>query len=533
MSRRGLTRAALGMSAVTAASRAFGFVRVLVIAAVLGTTYLGNAFQASNSFSNVLFELLAAGALSAVIVPTLVALVDRGDRAEAERITGALLGVALVVLVPIAVLGVVAAPWLARLLLRGVEDPTIAAEQRELATFLLRWFVPQIVLYAFGAVATGALYACRRFAVTAAAPIGNTIVMVGALLAFRVVAGPDPGLELSGGERMLLALAGTGGVVAFVAVLVVASHRAGFRLRPRRPTRDPALQQILRLAGWGVLLHAGAGLLLGGAIVLGNGVEGGVVAYQVAWVFFLAPYAILAQPVHTTILPELAADVARVDLDAFGRDLRWALDTIALVVVPVSAALVALSLPFMRVVVFGAAAGDGVPLLAAGMAALALGLVPYSAFFLLSRAFFAIGDSRTPAIVAIGSAILGVAVMGALAATTSGAARVAALGLGHTAAYALGAVGLLAMLRRRTRIALLPSRFPIALLCAIPSAAVMWLVWRALEVDGRIPTAFVGLGLVAVAGATYVLALRRAGVQLPQRPSKGSTSAGPPHMGIA
>ena len=72
------TRAADRMGAVTAVSRAFGFVRVLVIAAVLGTTYLGNAFQAANSVSNVLFELVAAGALSAVLVPDVRAAARQG-----------------------------------------------------------------------------------------------------------------------------------------------------------------------------------------------------------------------------------------------------------------------------------------------------------------------------------------------------------------------------------------------------------------------------------------------------------------------
>ena len=54
--RPSLTRAVLGMGAVTAGSRLVGFVRVLVIAAILGTTYLGNTFQASNTVSNVIFE---------------------------------------------------------------------------------------------------------------------------------------------------------------------------------------------------------------------------------------------------------------------------------------------------------------------------------------------------------------------------------------------------------------------------------------------------------------------------------------------
>ena len=60
------------MGAATAASRGVGFVRIWVVATVLGTTYLGNTYQSSSAVSNVLFELLAAGALSAVLVPTFV-----------------------------------------------------------------------------------------------------------------------------------------------------------------------------------------------------------------------------------------------------------------------------------------------------------------------------------------------------------------------------------------------------------------------------------------------------------------------------
>ena len=76
--------------------------------------------------------------------------------------------------------------------------------------------------------------------------------------------------------------------------------------------------------------------------------------------------------------------------------------------IPVSAGLVVIALPMMRLVAFGSATKTGPALLAAGMASLALGLYPYGAFLLLARSYYALGDSRTPAIVAIGSALLGV-----------------------------------------------------------------------------------------------------------------------------
>src|SRR5688572_11928951 len=228
----GLGRAARLMGAATAVSRLLGFGRVLVIAAVLGTTDLGNIFSASNSVSNVLFDLLAAGALSAVLVPAFVDLLDRRSQAEAERLAGALLGWSLVVLGPICLAGVLAAPALARLLTTGTADPAVAAGQRELATFLLRLFVPQVLLYAVGAVSTAVLHAKRHFTVTAVAPIGNTVVMVAALLTFQALHGPgEAGFDLSLAERLALGAAGTLGVVAFVGIKAVALWRTGFRLR--------------------------------------------------------------------------------------------------------------------------------------------------------------------------------------------------------------------------------------------------------------------------------------------------------------
>ena len=482
---------------------------MLVIAAVLGTTYLGNTFQAANSVSNVLFELLAAGALSAVLVPTFVTLIDAGDDREADRLANGLLGYALAALGVITVLGIALSPLLARLLSSGAPNAHVAAEQRRLATFLLWFFLPQVILYAFGAIATGLLYARRQFSITAAAPIGSTVVMIVCFVAFRSLAGPNPGFDLSTVEKILLAVAGTGGVIAFVGILVIAARRAGFSLRPRWDRGDPALSRFARLAVWGVLLHSGAGMLLGAAIVAGNGVAGGVVAYQVAFTFFLAPYAILAQPIHTAILPEMSRDVAAGDLDAFARSIRWALDRMAWLVIPVSAGLVAVALPMMRLVAFGSATKTGPALLAAGIASLALGLYPYGAFLLLARSYYALGDSRTPAVVAIGSAILGVATMIVGSRLTHGAARVAALGIGHSTAYLIAVIVLSIGCRRRTGRSIVPRRLPIAVAIAGVVATAVWIALRALDPSGRIET-IACLALVGGIGTgVYAVAIRR------------------------
>ena len=146
-SSKGVARSAAGMGAAAALSRAFGAVRVLAIAAILGTTYLGNTFQSSNTVSNVLFELLAAGALSAVLVPSFVGLFDLDDDDGAELLASELLGLATLILGAVALVGVIASPWLAKVLTSAVEDPAIASAQAKLATFLLWFFIPQVVLY--------------------------------------------------------------------------------------------------------------------------------------------------------------------------------------------------------------------------------------------------------------------------------------------------------------------------------------------------------------------------------------------------
>ncbi|HKE77365.1 MAG TPA: lipid II flippase MurJ [Acidimicrobiales bacterium] len=510
----GTARAAAGMGAITAVSRALGMVRVLVVAAVLGSSFLGNAFQSANSVSNVLFELLAAGALSAVLVPAFVSRLDRRDQTGAEEVAGGVLGVALAGLGVVTVLGVVFAPLLARALTVGVPE-SVAADQRALVTFLLRFFVPQILLYAAGTVAAAVLYAERRFPVTAAAPIGNTVVMVACLVAFRAVAGPDPGLDLTLGEKLLLVAAGTGGVIAFVGILLGACERSGFRLRPRLSRGDARVREVLAHSGWGVVLHTGAGLLLGAAIVAGAAVEGGVVAYQVGWVIFLAPYAVLAQPIHTAILPELVTEAREHGLDRVARSLRWALERMAVLLVPLSAGMIALAGPAMRLVPFGRAGGDGPELLAAAVAGLALGLLPYSAFLLLARGYYALGESRLPGLVSVGAATLGVIVMTAGALTTHGAARIAILGLGHTTAYTAGTLVLAVGLMRRTGASLWPAALARVTAVGALAGVVVWLAVGALLPDdpSRLADAAAVAALGAVGAGIVLAGYRLAGVR--------------------
>ena len=130
------------------------------------------------------FILLAAGLLSSVLVPTFVGLLDRGDREEAERVAGALLGVCLVVLGAVLIAGLALRPWVMRALTVAVSDNSVRRQEVALGSFFLWFFLPQLVLYAAGAVATALLNGARRFAAPAFAPVANNVLVTATMAVF-------------------------------------------------------------------------------------------------------------------------------------------------------------------------------------------------------------------------------------------------------------------------------------------------------------------------------------------------------------
>ncbi|MDQ4097305.1 MAG: hypothetical protein M3144_05485, partial [Actinomycetota bacterium] len=179
-----VARPTAAMSALTLLSRATGVVRIVVAASVLGTTFLGNTYQSANTLPNLLFELLAAGALQAAMIPTLVELLDAGERRQAEHVARSVLGLAAVGLGAVAALGMVLAPVVMRLLVSGVEPESLRDAQVRLGAFLLWFFLPQVVIYAAGLVSTAVLNAQGRFSLPVFAPVVNNVVVTASYVLF-------------------------------------------------------------------------------------------------------------------------------------------------------------------------------------------------------------------------------------------------------------------------------------------------------------------------------------------------------------
>lgn len=522
-----LARHTATISLLNLVSRVTGFVRMLVVAAVLGTTFLGNTYQSANSIPNLVFELFAAGALQAVLVPTIVEALERHGRAEAERLAGLVLGSLLAALAVALAAGLALAPLIARALFAG--SPAGGAQVR-LGTVFLWLFLPQVLFYAAGLVATAVLNADDHFAVPAVAPVINNVVVTGAYLGFwHLRHGAAPSLHLRPIEVAVLAGGTTLGVVSFTAAPVLAMWRRGFHVRPRFARGSTELSHFWRQGAWAAVYLALTQVLLVTVLILANRVEGGVVAYQLGFTFFLLPHALVAIPVFTALFPRMARATLAQDDAGYAALVHRGLSTVALLVLPATAALLTLAEPLARVALFGR--GDaGAHQVAMATAAFAPGLLPYGAFLLLTRAAYARTDARTPALVNVGATAVGVGAMVAAALGLHGDGRIAGLAAAHSLAYLVGSIVLLLLLLRRRvdrEQALVPLRaILVALVAALIAGGVMALVAGALPLNGRLGA----LGeLVAGGGAglvVYLLVVWIGGVGTPRQLLAGASVGG-------
>lgn len=445
-----LTRAALGVSGWNALSRLTGFARVLMLGAAVGTTFLGNTYQSANLVSTVTFELLAAGLLSAPLVPIFVRLIEASHREEAERLAGTLVSISLLGLGVLSLLLAGAGEWVMGLLTAGVADEAVRADEIRLGRFFLWFFAPQMLLYALGAVATALLNAQRRFSAAAFAPVANNVVVIATMATFMAVQdGRTPTLDLATGPRLVLAVGTTLGVLAMTVVPLVALARSGMSLRWCLDLSSPHVRQLAREGKWVALLLGGGQAVIAFTLVLSNPVAGGVVAYQVAFTFFLLPFALIAHPVFTVLHPRLAAHAAADRWAEFGEDVAEGLRRVLLLVLPAAAVLAVLGGPVLQLTRFGALDSQGAQLVARVLAAYAVGLGGYAVFQLLARASTAAGDPRLPALVGLGVAGAGGLLMVASSVTASGSNRVVVLGLVHSLVVTAGAGVLCLLLGRR------------------------------------------------------------------------------------
>lgn len=487
--------AAALIAVLTVLSRLAGFGRTAVFTWVVQDSDLGAMYVLANAVPNIIFEIVAGGALASLVVPLLAGAVAAGDRRAVTATTGALLTWTVTLLVPLAVLVALGAGPLINLLGDNRSPEELAAGAR-----MLRVFAPQLPLYGIGIVLTGVLQAHRRFAWPVIAPLLSSLTVIVVYLVFAGVAGPGASVAQAGrGAELILSGGTTLGVVVLSLSLLIPIRR--LRLRPR-PGYTFAADARARVGG---LVVAGVVTVTAQQVALAvslNRIAGGLTeapqVFNLAQTFYLLPWAVLAVPLATAAYPTLAAASAGGDEQTYRDTLSATLRGVLLLSFLGVAVLVGAAGPIGRFFPLNADAT------ADAIVGYAPGLLGYGVFAVLSRALYARGATR-PATAAITAGWLAVPLaLVPLSALLPVADRVLAVALANSVGMLLlGGLLLVAVRRAAGRVALAGATRAsgAGLLGATAGALCALGLLRLMEAGDGTPTRWMALGQGMLSGA--------------------------------
>jgi putative peptidoglycan lipid II flippase len=448
-----LARSTALMATGTLLSRITGLLRVTVLVATLGVgeSRLADVYNVANTTPNIIYELVLGGILSSIFVPVFVEVRNTRGQRQAWHVARATMTIAIAGLGLLAGITMLAAPWIIRLYVHS-GSPAERAEAIELGGQLLAMFMPQIVFYGVGAVMTGLLNAHRRFGVPMFAPILNNLVVIAVGLTFHALVGqqvPQVG-EVTTGQKLLLGLGTTAGVVAMTMVQWPFLRRIGFRFHFVWNWRDRAIRKMATLSAYtvGYVVTNQLGYLL--VPFLAYGVRGGYTAYTTAFIFFQLPHGVFAVSVMTALLPPLSEYAVARDWAAFRATMARGIRLTAAVLLPAALGYLALAGPIVRLLLeHGVVTEASTSLLVPVLMVFVLGLVPFSTFQLVLRAFYALQDTRTTFRVNLVSVGVNVVVDLLLFNLLPQRWKIPGLAFGHVSSYTVGSALLLYLLSRR------------------------------------------------------------------------------------
>ena len=436
-------------------SRIAGLVREMVFSFYFGNSSAADAWGAALRTPNFIQNLLGEGTLSASFIPVYARFLEEGREEEAGRFAGAALGVITVIAFGAALVGVVIAPGLVRLLY-----PLWVPEKQALTVQLVRILFPMTAVLVLSAWALGILNSHRRFFVSYVAPVLWNLSMITALVGF----GSAWGWNAAGRDADLMVVLAIGALVGGffqLAVMLpwVVSSLQHFRLSVS--TKVSGMQEAIRnftpvVMSRGVVNMAG----LLDFVLAGLLAEGAVSMLRYGQTLYLLPIAMFGMSIAASELPELARAGA-----ASAEDVRQrvvvALERITFLLVPSAIAYLTLGdVMVAGLLQRGDFRGADTVAVYAVLAAYALGVTASAGSRVLASAFYALRDARTPARVAylrvVVSAVVGVMLMIPLDRVEFGGLRLGAVGLALGAS--VGAWLENSLLHRRLRTAIGPHR---------------------------------------------------------------------------
>ncbi|MCX5063368.1 murein biosynthesis integral membrane protein MurJ [Streptomyces sp. NBC_00201] len=451
----GPARSSLLMALATVVSRATGLIRQILQAAALGTGLLASTYNTANTVPTSLYTLLVGGALNAVLVPQLVRARTThpdGGRAYEQRL------VTLVVCLLGAgtALAVWATPQIVGLY---IQDTPGRHEAFQLTVVFGRFLLPQIFFYGLFGIYGQVLNAREKFGAMMWTPVLNNVVLVGMFGAYLgLMTAPHRVEDITVAQVRLLGIGTTAGIAVQALALIPFARAAGFRFRPRFDWRGTGLGTGIHAAKWTLLFVLANQVALTVITNYANAADDrlpnagvGYSAYIYAQTIWMLPQSIVTVSLVTALLPRMSRAAAEGRVADLRADLSRALRVSGVVIVPAAFLFLALG-PQIAVLLFAHGAADPTTAQPIGhmLQAFGLGLIPFSAQYLLLRGFYAFEDTRTPFFMAVWIAAVNIALATACHVLLPVRWSVTGMAGAYTLSYLAGLALTARLLRRRT-----------------------------------------------------------------------------------
>jgi putative peptidoglycan lipid II flippase len=445
--RASLFRNSAVMAGFTILSRIIGYLRTAVMGVALGGEAVSNAYTNGQYSPLMIYELLLGGTLSSVLVPLLVR-ARKSDPDQGQAYAQRFATMAAVLLAGATVLVTICAPLIAL---------AVAGNRNHgLVTAFSYIMLPAIFFYGFSALFQAILNTRGSFAAPTWAPMLNNLVVIGAFSMFHFLWSDKPTVDSMTGPRvLLLGLGFTLGIAVQAAVLWPALRKVGFRWKFRFDFRKLGLGRIARLGGWAMCYVTISQIGLTAVIHIANAAavgphDPGPTVYDNAYLLMMMANGIAAVSVMTAIMPRMSAAAADHRYSDVADYLSLGTRMSSVLLVPATAGFLAFGAQ-LGVLLFQygnyshqTALDTGFAITLAG-----LGLLPFAISQMQIFAFYAMPDTRTPAVINIPVVAAKVIFDLLVLAVVPHQHVVPFLLLGNAISFAVAAVVSYALLRRR------------------------------------------------------------------------------------
>jgi putative peptidoglycan lipid II flippase len=433
------------MAAGTLASRITGVFRDIALVAAIGTGIFSDTYSVANSIPNIIYILIAGGAINAVFIPALVRHME-DDADQGKQFTDQLLTLVGIVLIAIVLITVLVAGLIVHLYATKLWSP----EEFEVATMFARWCLPQIFFYGLYTLASQILNSRSSFSLPMYAPIINNVIVIATAAIFvSAMSGIPTADSVTVAQINLLGFGTTLGVMAQALILIPALSKTGYNFKPNFQFRNVGNGKVANLAKWTigfVLVNQITFLLVSNLTTLANvlvsgdpnAVAVGFTSYQKGQLMMMLPHSIITVSIITALLPRLSRQAHDKDLSAFGGELSASLRLVSALIIP-SAIFLLVAGPWVGALLYGygASSTDQGAALGGIASMFALGLPAFSLFYVLLRSYYAQENTKTPFLINLGFNGLHIVIGFALFSLMPKGLQVAGLALGYSISYVI------------------------------------------------------------------------------------------------